>query len=264
MNDYTYIGNSDVNAIEELYNSYKKDPNSVDAGYARFFEGFDFAQTSFEDGGGVPENFQKEFKVINLINGYRNRGHLFTKTNPVRERRKYKPTLALENFGLEESDLDIVFQAGEEIGLGPLPLREIIKDLEDHYCESIGLEYMYMENPAKIAWFKQAMEINNRPQFDKERKIDIFTTLNKASTFESFLGKKFVGQKRFSVEGLDALIPAMEALIQKGSDIGVDYFVVGMAHRGRLNVLANIFEFSEVIAFYPACIYKHICSGDSC
>lgn len=242
MNDYTYIGNGDVNAIEELYSSYKKDPNSVDPGYARFFEGFDFAQTSFEEGGGVPENFKKEFKVINLINGYRNRGHLFTKTNPVRERRKYTPTLALENFGLEASDLDLTFQAGEEIGIGPCTLREIVQDLEAHYCESIGLEYMYMENPDKIAWFKKAMEIKNRPHFNAERKKQIFTKLNKASTFESFLGKKFVGQKRFSVEGLEALIPAMDALVQKGSDIGVDYFVVGMAHRGRLNTLTNVFE----------------------
>lgn len=241
MDNYTYIGNGDVNAIEELYNRYLKDPTSVDEGYARFFEGFDFARTNFEDGE-IPENFKKEFKVIDLINGYRNRGHLFTRTNPVRERRKYAPTLAIENFGLEESDMDLVFQAGNEIGIGPATLREIIKDLEATYCESIGIEFMYMREPDKINWFKEMIELKNRPKFDAETKREIYRKLAITTGFESFLGKKFVGQKRFSIEGLEALVPALDALVQKGADKGVEQFVVGMAHRGRLNTLTNIFE----------------------
>ncbi|HRP52968.1 MAG TPA: 2-oxoglutarate dehydrogenase E1 component, partial [Fluviicola sp.] len=136
MDKVTYVGNADVNAIEHLYQSYLKDPQSVDIGWQKFFEGFDFARTNYEDKGEIPENFQKEFKVINLINGYRSRGHLFTKTNPVRERRTYSPTLAIENFGLEESDLDTVFKAGEEIGLGATTLRAIIAKLESVYCQS--------------------------------------------------------------------------------------------------------------------------------
>lgn len=242
MDKISYVGNADVNAIDHLYKMYLKDPLSVDEGWKKFFEGFDFAQTNYENGGAVPENFQKEFKVINLINAYRSRGHLFTKTNPVRERRKYSPTLAIENFGLDESDLDIVFQAGEEIGSGTQTLRTIIKELEDTYCQSIGIEYMYMREPGKVEWFKNHIELKNRPHYDRERKRDIYRKLNRATNFESFLGKKFVGQKRFSVEGLEALIPAMDALIQKGADEGVEYFVVGMAHRGRLNTLTNVFE----------------------
>lgn len=242
MDKLSYVGNADVNAIDHLYKMYLQDPLSVDEGWNKFFEGFDFAQTNYEDGGAVPENFQKEFKVINLINGYRSRGHLFTKTNPVRERRKYEPTLAIENFGLDESDLDTVFQAGEETRIGPATLREIIQDLEDTYCQSIGIEYMYMREPGRVDWFKNHIELKNRPVYDKERKIEIFRKLNRATNFESFLGKKFVGQKRFSVEGLEAVIPAMDALIQKGAEEGVEYFVVGMAHRGRLNTLTNIFE----------------------
>ena len=126
MDKITYVGNADVNAIDDLYESYRKDPESVDEGWKKFFEGFEFAQTNYEEGGAVPENFQKEFKVINLIEGYRSRGHLFTKTNPVRERRKYSPTLDIENFGLSEEDLEKEFQAGSEIGLGTADRKSVV------------------------------------------------------------------------------------------------------------------------------------------
>ena len=242
MDKVSYVGNADVTAIDHLYKMYQQDPESVDIGWKKFFEGFDFARTNYEDGGDIPENFQKEFKVINLINGYRNRGHLFTKTNPVRERRKYSPTLDIENFGLDVSDINSVFQAGEEIGIGAASLGDIIHHLELTYCQSIGIEYVYMRDPDRIDWFKNKIEIKNRPVFDKERKLNIYKKLNQASNFEAFLGKKFVGQKRFSIEGGEALIPALDALVQKGSELGVEYFVMGMSHRGRLNTLTNIFE----------------------
>jgi 2-oxoglutarate dehydrogenase E1 component len=242
MDKVTYVGNADVSSIDHLYKSYQEDPESVDEGWKKFFEGFDFGQTNYEEGGAVPENFQKEFNVINLVNGYRNRGHLFTKTNPVRERRKYAPTLALENFGLGEADLDVVYQAGNEIGIGPATLAEIIQHLEETYCDSIGIEFMYIRDPERLNWFNNAIELKNRPKFDATRKLAIYNKLNQATNFESFLGKKFVGQKRFSIEGGEALIPALDALTLKGAELGVEYFVMGMAHRGRLNTLTNIFE----------------------
>jgi 2-oxoglutarate dehydrogenase E1 component len=242
MDKVSYVGNADVNAIDHLYKQYRLDPESVDIGWKKFFEGFEFAQINFEQGGAIPENFQKEFKVLNLINGYRTRGHLFTKTNPVRERRKYSPTLAIDNFGLTEADLDEVFQAGEEVGIGSSTLRNIINHLELTYCQSIGIEFTYMRDPERIDWFKNKIEITNRPEFNKERKLKIFNKLTQASGFEAFLGKKFVGQKRFSVEGGEALIPALDTLVEKGSELGVEYFVMGMAHRGRLNTLTNIFQ----------------------
>ena len=241
MDKISYVGNADVNAIDHLYKMYQQDPESVDIGWKKFFEGFDFARTKYEDGGEIPKNVQKEFKVINLINGYRSRGHLFTKTNPVRERRKYSPTLSIENFGLEENDLSSIFQAGEQVGIGAVSLKDIIQHLELTYCQSIGIEYAYMRDPERIDWFKNKIEIANRPKFDKERKINIYKKLNQATNFEAFLGKKFVGQKRFSIEGGEALIPALDTLVNKGSDLGVEYFVMGMAHRGRLNTLTNIF-----------------------
>ena len=242
MDKITYVGNADVNAIDHLYTLYRQNPDNVDLGWQKFFEGFDFAKTNFEDGEGIPENFKKEFKVLNLINGYRTRGHLFTKTNPVRERRQYSPSLDVENFGLTQDDLDDVFQAGIEIGLGACSLREIIIHLELTYCQSIGIEYLYMRDPERIEWLRNKIELKNRPQFDKKRKIEILKKLYQTSGFEAFLGKKFVGQKRFSIEGGEALIPALDTLVNKGSEIGVEYFVMGMAHRGRLNTLTNIFQ----------------------
>ena len=242
MDKVSYVGNADVNAIDYLYKQYRQDPESVDAGWKKFFEGFEFAQTNYEDGGEIPENFKKEFKVINLINGYRQRGHLFTKTNPVRERRQYTPDLSIENFGLEQKDLDETFQAGEQIGLGATTLKTIISHLEESYCQSIGTEFLYIRDPERIEWLRTKIETKNPIPFSKERKIQIFKKLNQASSFEAFLGKKFVGQKRFSIEGGEALIPALDTLVNRGSELGVEYFVMGMAHRGRLNSLANIFE----------------------
>lgn len=242
MDKFTFIGNADVNAIDHLYKQYRSNPESVDAEWLKFFEGIDFASTNFESNGEIPENFQKEFKVINLINGYRSRGHLFTKTNPVRDRRTYTPTLDIENFGLAESDLDEVFQAGNEIGVGAAILRTIIGHMEAVYCQSIGIEFNYIREPERWSWLKHNIEIENRPKFDQERKHRILQKLTEASNFESFLQKKYVGQKRFSVEGGEALIPGLDALMCKGASLGVEEFVVGMAHRGRLNTLANIFN----------------------
>ena len=242
MDKVSYLGSADINAIEFLYNQYCLDPESVDEGWKKFFEGFEFAKTVYDAEGSIPENFQKEFKVINLINGYRTRGHLFTKTNPVRERRQYSPTLAIENFGLKETDLLEKFQAGNDLGLGIATLKQIISHLELSYCLSIGAEFMYIRTPRRVEWLKSKMEAVNKPVYSKEQKLGIFNKLNQAASFEHFLGKKFVGQKRFSIEGGEALIPALNALIHKGSELGLSYFVMGMAHRGRLNTLANIFQ----------------------
>lgn len=242
MDKISYIGNADVNAIEHLYQSYRKDPDSVDIGWQKFFEGFEFAQTNYNEGEGVPENFQKEFKVLNLIDGYRSRGHLFTKTNPVRERRKYSPTLDIENFGLSEADLEIEFQAGSEIGIGKAKLKDIINHLQEAYCQSIGLEFHYIRDPERKKWFMDKLELNNRPKFDKAEKKIIHKKLSEATLFEQFLQRKYVGQKRFSVEGGESLITGLDRLVKKGADLGVEEFVMGMAHRGRLNTLVNIFK----------------------
>ena len=252
MDKFSFLSNADVSAVDELYQNYKKDPNSVDEGWAKFFEGFDFARANYNSEPALSSktavfesgiSLDKEFKVLSLINGYRTRGHLFTKTNPVRERRKYSPTLDIENFGLSKEDLSTKFKAAAEIGLKETSLQEIIDHLEETYCNSIGIEYRYIRKPDKVKWLQERLETNrNRPDFSNDEKKHMLHKLSQAVIFEEFLHKKFVGQKRFSLEGGESLIPALDALIEMGAGMGIKEFVVGMAHRGRLNVLANIFN----------------------
>lgn len=245
MSSEQYLGNADIQTIDALYNQFKQDPESLDISWRRFFEGFEFQNESYPvlpDGSRLNAVTSKEFKVINLINAYRSRGHLFTKTNPVRERRKYSPTLAIENFGLTAADLEETFHAGTDIGLGDAKLKDIITHLENSYCQSIGSEYMYIRDPERLEWLRSKIEAANKPKYSKEEKKNIFEMTSKASLFEQYIHKKFVGQKRFSVEGCEAVVPAMDYIVKKGAEMGVEEFVIGMAHRGRLNVLTNILE----------------------
>lgn len=239
MDTLSYLNNADGEAIEDLYRQYKKDPSSVDIGWRRFFEGFEFSGKLAVQGGEAMK--PAEFKVIELINEYRKRGHLFTRTNPVRTRRKYTPTLDLENFGLSVDDLDTFFEAGSEIGIGKASLRTILEHLNQTYCQSIGVEFAYIRRTEIYEWLKNRMESSqNTPVYSTEKKLAILEQLSKAVLFEKFLHKKFTGQKRFSLEGCESLIPALDALIEKGSEAGIKEFVIGMPHRGRLSVLANI------------------------
>jgi len=243
MDKFSYLGTSDVNAIEQLFTQYTNDTNSVDKSWQDFFKGFEFAQTDYSatSKGAIPENVTKEFKVINLINGYRNRGHLFTRTNPVRQRRTYTPTLALENFELSDKDLETVFQAGSQLGIGAAKLKDIISFLETTYCGSIGVEYAFLRNPEETKWLQDRIEKSkNIPTFSKDEKKVILNKLIEAVTFENFLATKFVGQKRFSLEGGESFLPALDTLMEHGVKLGIEDYVIGMAHRGRLNVLANI------------------------
>ena len=244
MDKYSFLNAAHTAHFAKLYDDYLINPDSVEPSWRAFFQGFDFgiekgAKNSEIE---IPEYVLKEFAVVRLIDGYRGSGHLFTRTNPVRERRKYRPTLAIENFDLSHEDLHSVFSAGEIIGIGPAKLSDIIIHLERIYCESIGIEYMYIRHPNRVNWIQKWINRNgNHPSFTNEQKKHILKKLNEAVTFESFLHKKYVGQKRFSLEGGESLIPALDALIEESAKDGVEEFVVGMAHRGRLNTLTNIF-----------------------
>ena len=247
MDKFSFLNSAHTNFFAEMYDQYLESPDSLEPSWKAFFQGFDFGLESAnitveEKTFAVPENIKKEFQVINLIDAYRKRGHLFTVTNPVRERRKYLPTLDIENFGLENSDLELVFSAGEIVGIGADKLKNIIDHLKRIYCDSIGIEYMYIRDPNRVKWIQNQININgNHPNFSKEEKLQILESLNKAYTFENFLQKKYVGQKRFSLEGGESLIPAIDFLINSAAEKGVEEFIMGMSHRGRLNTLANIF-----------------------
>ena len=265
MDKFSFLGATHTGMIEQMYDKYLQDPKSIGEEWGNFFQGFDFAKEVYSEED-IPQIFQKEFKVINLIDAYRKSGHLFTKTNPVRERRKYTPTLDYKNFDLEDSDLDVEFQAGEQIGIGPAKLSDIIDHLEKVYCQSIGVEYMYIRDPKEIEWIKNKLHKNsNTPKFDTKQKKHILHKLNQAVAFENFLHKKFVGQKRFSLEGAESLIPALDALVEHSAELGVEEFVVGMAHRGRLNILVNIFNktYKEIFSEFEGKLYDdNSISGD--
>ena len=249
MDKYSFLNAAHTAHFAEMYNQYLINPDSVEPSWRAFFQGFDFGMEQQEDVE-IPDDVLKEFRVVKLIDAYRGSGHLFTKTNPVRKRRQYKPTLDIKNFGLDEDDLTTVFSAGDIIGIGAATLADIIIHLERIYCESIGMEYMYIRHPERVNWIQKWINKNgNHPNFSKEQKTHILKKLNEAVTFEQFLHTKYVGQKRFSLEGGESLIPAIDALIETAALDGVQQFVFGMAHRGRLNTLTNIFGKSAADIF---------------
>lgn len=250
MDKYSFLNAAHTAYFADLYDQYLQNPDSVEPSWRAFFQGYDFGSESYGMKGEIvagvstqiPEHLQKEFQVVKLIDAYRTRGHLFTKTNPVRERRQYTPTLELENFGLSNADMNTVFDAGEILGIGSRTLSDILDHLNNIYCESIGIEYMYIRNPENIKWIQNWLNVNdNHPKFDTEQKKHILKKLNEAVSFENFLHTKYVGQKRFSLEGGESLIPALDVIIEKAAGYGVKEFVMGMAHRGRLSTLTNIF-----------------------
>ncbi len=258
MDRFSFLNAAHTEFFAELYDQYLENPDSVEPSWRSFFQGFDFGTTTYNDESPavqmaavaaqpqdyslVSDKLQNEFNVLNLIEAYRTRGHLFTKTNPVRERRTYTPTLELSNFGLSEKDLNTVFDAAKAIRIEPCTLKEILKHLDNIYCQHIGVEYMYIRDPKIREWIQAKIGYNdNLPKFSSEEKKSILGKLNEAVSFENFLHTKYVGQKRFSLEGGESLIPGLDALIDAAAEKGVEQFVMGMAHRGRLNVLANIF-----------------------
>lgn len=276
MNNFSYISNAEPAYIEALYQDFKKDPAAVDAEWKKFFEGFDFAVINFSSNGNHPAaesnrdevenqtvavaeqpvqvsptdappaateavNIAAEFGVYQLISAYREKAHLISNTNPIRKRKDRHPNLELQFFGLSSTDLEKEFFAGEFIGLGKTTLQKILDQLQKIYCRSIGIEYTYIVEPEERHWLQQQFENGYAGMsFSLDQKKRILGKLNDAVVFEKFLGTKYIGQKRFSLEGGETTIAALDAIINKAADSGVHEITMGMAHRGRLNVLANI------------------------
>lgn len=278
MDRFSFLNALDIGYLAEMYDQYLQYPDSIEPSWRAFFQGFDFAQAPYGgaemleesaavssqkadketikqeahstqlnksqtyQGEGIPEQFMKEFQVVQLINAYRSRGHLFTETNPVRARRDYEPNLDIENFGLSKSDLETEFEAGQILRLGKVTLKRIIEYLTNIYCISIGTEYTHIQRPEVVNWTQIFLSKNeNQPRFSNDEKKAILGKLNEAISFESFLNTKYVGQKRFSIEGNESLIPGLDFLVEAAAEKGVNEFIMGMAHRGRLNTLTHIF-----------------------
>ena len=267
MDPYSFLNTAHTAYFTDLYDQYLINPESVEPSWRAFFQGFEFGIDKVNNGEfNIPENILKEFKVVKLINGYRTRGHLFTRTNPVRDRRTYRPTLKLDNFELTTDDLKKIFDAGEILGLGPTSLEDILIHLERIYCDSVGIEYMYIRTPERIKWIQSKLNLNdNHPNFSNLQKKHILKKLVEATNFETFLHKKYVGQKRFSLQGGECLIPALDSIFENAATMGVKEFVVGMTHRGRLNTLSNIFgkPAKEIFSEFDGKDYKEqIFDGD--
>ncbi len=250
MKDFSYITSSHPSYIENLYSDFKKNPESVDVDLRKFFEGFDFALSSGNGHSKTTEvpitteisvsNLDKEFGVYQLILAYRKKGHLIAKTNPIRERKDRRANLALAYFGLSEADLDTRFEAGKFVGTGKATLQTIVTHLKKCYTESLGIEFDSINDPKKIDWIIKAAEHTMLEPVPLDQKRKILQKLNEGVMFEKFLHTKYIGQKRFSLEGGESTIAALDAIINVAVDHDVQEVVIGMAHRGRLNVLANI------------------------
>jgi len=241
MDKYSYISNAHSSYIDELYKSYQQDPSSVDLSWQKFFEGFDFSKTVGENGAANANVSEKEIAVRDLIHAWRTRGHLKAKTNPVRPRRAHKTYTDISDFGLTEADMASEFEAGKMIGIGRATLRKILDSLHYIYGGTVGFEYSYIRDPEILTWFRQKSEseaLSFNPSVEEKKRI--LYKLNEAVVFENFLHTKYLGQKRFSLEGGESTIPAIDAIINQGAALGVEEVMIGMAHRGRLNVLCNI------------------------
>ena len=249
MKDFSYITNSHPAFIESLYQEFVKNPAGIDQNLRKFFEGFDFAvanhagaavngQTAVTATAAI--DWMKEIRVYRLILGYRNKGHLLAKTNPIRPRKDRGANLELSFFGLSDADLDTVYQAGNLIGLGATSLRNILDHLQKCYADKVGIEFKYISDQKKIDWLTNEMERKFNTPVPITQKKRILEKLNQGVMFEKFLHTKYIGQKRFSLEGGETTIAALDAIINVAGNNDVQEVVIGMAHRGRLNVLANV------------------------
>ncbi len=251
MSDFQYITNAHPSYIENLYNDFVKNPDTVDVDLRKFFEGFDFAVANF--GGGVntakpavagapvaSAQLDKELNVYQMILAYRRKGHLIAKTNPIRERKDRQANLSLENFGFSDADLSTSFEAGKFVGLGTTTLKNIVAHLQKCYTTHLGIEFSSVNSRTKRDWLIKAVEETMLQAVPIEQKKRILQKLNEGVMFEKFLHTKYIGQKRFSLEGGETTIAALDAIINTAAANGVQEVVIGMAHRGRLNILANI------------------------
>lgn len=263
-NDYTHLTASDAAFIDSMYETFQSNPAELDDSWQMFFKGFEY---KFDDTGSISDDsLRKEFNVYRLIQSYRARGHFLSDTNPIRPRKDRAARLELAYYDLEESDLQKDFWSGEFLGLGKAKLEDILNHLKRIYCYKIGIEYYHSNNTEIRHWVRNKFESEAHTiDLPQEKKQRILHKLNQAQVFEDFLQSKYIGQKRFSLEGGESTIPALDALITKGADLGAKEFVFGMAHRGRLNVLANIigksyeFIFKE---FEPGGDEQHTGGGD--
>ncbi len=245
MKDFSYITGPTPAYIESLYQDFANDSTTVDPEWKKFFEGFDFAVNNglaTSDNGKAPVSAgqaEKEIGVFELIRAYRKRGHLVATTNPIRARKDRKAHLEIERFNLSQADMESSFFAGKFIGLPNGKLKDIVAKLKKLYAGNVGVEYRYINDNDKCQWVQEKYEELMSTHLSVDQRRRILEKLNEGVIFEKFLNTKFIGQKRFGLEGGESTIAALDTIINDAADAGVQEVVIGMAHRGRLNILAN-------------------------
>ena len=264
---------------------WEKTPEALDPEWQAFFEGFELAQqveleedkleaaeakpkqaaggkltlTPFE----LSQDHKRQARFIGAIYAFRSIGHTQANIDPLARNKPHNVRLTLDRLGFKESELNEVFDSGNYLNGMQLSVRQLLENLHKTYCGSVGVEYLHIQETRKRRWLQSKIEPNlNQPNFTKDQKIRILRKLREAELFENFLHTRYVGQKRFSLEGGEPLIPCLDAIVQDCPTHGVDEIVMGMAHRGRLNVLANILEKSHEFIFeefhenyYPGAIH---------
>ncbi|MBN9519915.1 2-oxoglutarate dehydrogenase E1 component [bacterium] len=260
--------------LDEVYRQFRDDPGSVDPTWRAFFAGMQFGGSA--NGAGITpagsgvdatDLLRLQTGVVRLVYWYRQAGHLQAHIDPLRsEPPPPHPMLRLENFGLSEADLNRTVDASMHFGIGgPAKLRDLIAALEETYCRTVGVEYMHIDSLEVRRWLGERMEpSHNRPHFAHRKQYRTLFTLHQAELFEKFLHTKYVGQKRFSLEGGETLIPVLDALVEQAPGLGAKELIIGMAHRGRLNVLANVLRkpFEEIFNEFEDNYLPDSFSGD--
>lgn len=263
--------------VEYLYEKYKKDPMSIDKSWYYFFYGFDFGKdNTLEENNHInkieinddkkyfyKKIIKKEIKIYDLIQSYKYKGHYIANINPI-----IKNNIKKKFFNISEKKIDNHFYIEEKLKIGKNSLKDIVKKLENIYCSSsIGLEYFHISDLNKIHWIEKWFQKNEEIKFSEEEKKMFLKKLNESVLFENFIHNKFIGQKRFSIEGNESLLPALEYLIAYSSEkYNTDQFIMGMSHRGRINILSNFFkkENSKIFSEFQEKKYKdkNMFSGD--
>lgn len=258
---FSFANLANLAMIEKVQQEYLTDPQSVDPSWRHFFEGMQFSQFMTPSGG--PQNESPDLRVYHLIEAYRVHGHLLAQFNPLSTKTDGDvPELSLEQFGFTKDELSSSFPTCGFLKEDQAPLQTIIDALKKTYCDKIGVEYMGMVDPVLEKWLQQRIEPFFELRLDAKEKIEIMHDLNKAEIFESFIHTKYVGQKRFSLEGEETFIPLLSKMIETGASEGLKEVCIGMAHRGRLNVLANILNksyghiFHEFEDFYTPDLFE--------
>jgi 2-oxoglutarate dehydrogenase E1 component len=248
-------------AIDDAYQRWQADPMSVDETWRAFLEGFALAERTPAPAAGASE----QLGIFRLVHAYRDLGHLLAQVDPLTDPPPTHAYLELEQFGLSEKDLDRTFDAIPFLGLPRGTLRELIAALRETYCRTIGVEYMHIQDMQIRQWLQERMEPRrNRPKLPFRQKMRILMVLHYGELFEKFLHARYQGQKRFSLEGAETTIPVLDATIEKVAELGGKEVVIGMAHRGRLNVLTNILRkpYQDVFSEFEDAYAPETIDGD--